>query len=347
MKHWDTYSISPVQGSIDKVNPSQPHSESVVAADLAPASAQPLGRLVAQYLQERERDLAKASRRTYRMALEQFADSCQLPLDQIQPLQVQTFLNGLKGRPFRTKAGTLMYPPASPATYNLKRLALQQFFQWACERGYCHPPLPTQAIRAARLPARLPKDMDRLMLQRVLHRSELHSRRYAALVRVLLECGLRAQELLDLTLQDFQPGPEGAILEVRSGKGSKPRAVAVGSSLMELLQEYISLERGPCGPTDPLFVSLSRCPAYQGKPLTYDGLRHIILKLTHPEPGQQTPHQFRHSFATLLLDKGIAPEHIQHLLGHTTAAMTMRYTQRANLRAAIARSREFLDQGLI
>lgn len=311
------------------------------------STSPPVGLLVPQYLRERERDLAKASRRTYRMALEQFAKDCQLPIDQIQPLQIQTFLNSLKGRPFRNKSGQLIYPPASPATYNLKRLALQQFFEWAATRGYCQAPLPTESIRAARLPSRLPRDLDRLLLERVLRRAESHSLRYTALIRVMLECGLRAQEMLDLTIQDFQQSPEGAILEVRCGKGSKPRSVAVGEVLAELLQEYLAVERGLCSPTDPLFISHSRHPGYKGQPLSYDGLRYIVLRLTLPEPGQQTPHQFRHSFATLLLDRGIAPEHIQHLLGHTTAAMTMRYTQRANLRAAIARSREVLDHGLI
>jgi site-specific recombinase XerD len=303
--------------------------------------------LVAQFLAERERDLARASRRTYRMALEQFSQTCMLPLSKVEPLHIQTYLNSLKGRPYKNKSGQLVYPPASPATYNLKRLALQQFFAWAESRGYCQAPLPTRAIRAARLPAKLPRDIDRLMLQRVLIQADCHSLRYSALVRILLECGLRAQELIDLAVQDFQPSAEGAVLDVRSGKGSKPRVVAVGDALAELLQEYLIEDRPPYAPTDPLFISRSKCPHYRGKSLTYDGLRHIILKLTRDEPGQQTPHQFRHSFATLLLDKGVAPEHIQHLLGHTTAAMTMRYTQRANLRAAIARSRTVLDEGLV
>ncbi|MGK7911073.1 MAG: tyrosine-type recombinase/integrase [Synechococcus sp.] len=305
------------------------------------------GMLVAQFLKERERDLARASRRTYRMALEQFSQDCTLPLNDIQTTDIQKFLNGLKGRPKRNKSGKLVYPPASPATYNLKRLALHQFFAWAESRGYCEPPLPTAPIRAARLPSKLPRDIDRLMLERVLIRADSHSLRYSVMVRVLLECGLRAQEAIDLQVQDFQTSAEGSILDVRSGKGSKPRVVAVGDTLAEMLQDYLYEERFPYSPTDPLFASQSKCQRYRGKPLTYDGLRHIVLKLTRDEPGQQTPHQFRHSFATLLLDKGVAPEHIQHLLGHTTAAMTMRYTQRANLRAAIARSREALDTGLI
>ncbi|MEM9568414.1 MAG: site-specific integrase [Cyanobacteria bacterium P01_E01_bin.34] len=305
------------------------------------------GMLVAQFLKERERDLARASRRTYRMALEQFSQDCTLPMNEIQTTDIQKFLNGLRGRPKRNKSGKLVYPPASPATYNLKRLALHQFFAWAESRGYCEPPLPTSPIRAARLPSKLPRDIDRLMLERVLIRADSHSLRYSVMVRVLLECGLRAQEAIDLQVQDFQTSAEGSILDVRSGKGSKPRVVAVGDTLAEMLQDYLYEERFPYSPTDPLFASQSKCQRYRGKPLTYDGLRHIVMKLTRDEPGQQTPHQFRHSFATLLLDKGVAPEHIQHLLGHTTAAMTMRYTQRANLRAAIARSREALDTGLI
>lgn len=302
---------------------------------------------IQQFLQERERDLSRASRRTYRMALEQFAQVCPVPLEQVQTVHVQAYLNGLKGRPFRHKSGKTIFPPAAPATYNLKRLALQQFFEWAQTRGYYPHPLPTQTIRPARLPQKLPKDLDRLLLQRVLQRAQDHSRRYAALVRLLLECGLRAQELLDLCVQDIHISAEGAVLEIRSGKGSKPRSVALGDPLLWLVQEYLETERGACAPTDPLFVSASRCPAWRGRKLTYDGLRHIILRLTADEPGQQTPHQFRHSFATLLLDRGLAPEHIQHLLGHTTAAMTMRYTQRANLRAAIAKSRQVLDEGLV
>jgi hypothetical protein len=70
-----------------------------------------LSHLAAQFLQERQRDLAPASRRTYRIALEQFAKTCPVPLPQVQPAHVQSFLNSLKGRPFRNRSGQRIHPP--------------------------------------------------------------------------------------------------------------------------------------------------------------------------------------------------------------------------------------------
>jgi len=135
-----------------------------------------------------------------------------------------------------------------------------------------------------------------------------------AIMLMLLDTGLRAFELLALTLQDVQA--DGSVM-VRHGKGGKARVVFIGDRTRQELGRYLRF-RG----TEPgaAWVTNTRTP------LTMNGLKTIIRRRADkagiPRPGI---HSFRRAFAVLSLKAGADLRTIQTLLGHSTIQVTERY----------------------
>jgi site-specific recombinase XerD len=164
-----------------------------------------------------------------------------------------------------------------------------------------------------------------------------------ALFELAYSCGLRAEELVTLTVADVDHDGEQLRVE---GKGRKTRYLPVGEVAMAAVRSY--LERGRNGLTSPnepgeraekaqaLFLSKT------GKPLgTSDVRRRLRAWATRARiPGGATPHALRHSYATHLLDGGADLRSIQELLGHASVSTTQVYTrvESARLRSAYARS---------
>jgi site-specific recombinase XerD len=164
-----------------------------------------------------------------------------------------------------------------------------------------------------------------------------------ALFELAYSCGLRAEELVTLTVADVDHDGEQLRVE---GKGHKTRYLPVGEVAMAAVRSY--LERGRNGLTSPnepgeraekaqaLFLSKT------GKPLgTSDVRRRLRAWATRARiPGGATPHALRHSYATHLLDGGADLRSIQELLGHASVSTTQVYTrvESARLRSAYARS---------
>ena len=143
-----------------------------------------------------------------------------------------------------------------------------------------------------------------------------------AMLELLYATGLRVSELVSLRHQqiDF----EGDYLTVK-GKGSKVRAVPFGQWARATLLDYVKQARPRLlkGKSSPyLFVTRS------GKPLT----RQAFWKLVHhyaTASGVEkkvTPHSFRHSFATHLLEGGADLRSVQTMLGHADISTTQIYT---------------------
>jgi len=145
-----------------------------------------------------------------------------------------------------------------------------------------------------------------------------HSLRNTALILLLLDTGLRAQELCDLNIADADL-KTGTII-VQAGKGRKFRYVFIGDKTAVALRRYV-LRRGKLADDAPLFASLRN-----GKRLTPAGLlvicRHIgtAAKVPHCHP-----HRFRHTFATWALAAGMDLDSVRRILGHATFAVTQRY----------------------
>ena len=150
-------------------------------------------------------------------------------------------------------------------------------------------------------------------------------KRNKAIFELLYGCGLRAQELVDIKLQEIDYVNRTILVH---GKGSKDRIVPVHEMAIETLQEYIMKARPNLAikskeSTDYVFLN------YRGNQVTNRGINLILDKeLEHQASTLKiSPHSFRHSFATHLINNGVDLRVVQELLGHASLSTTQIYTK--------------------
>ena len=145
-----------------------------------------------------------------------------------------------------------------------------------------------------------------------------------ALVALMLLNGLRSHETLDLRLEDLQLGD--AQIRV-PGKGNKQRLLPLPAETIEVLRNYLRLER-PLTNSPALFVSLKG--RRRGKPMTVAGLRSLFRHhRLSSKVRRANPHRFRHTFAADMVRSGISLPALQQLMGHSHIHTTMLYVQLA------------------
>jgi integrase/recombinase XerD len=145
-----------------------------------------------------------------------------------------------------------------------------------------------------------------------------------AIVALMLLDGLRSCEVLQLQLEDLSlPQAHLRVL----GKGGKSRVVPLPAETLQVLQNYLHLER-PLTNSPTLFVSLKG--RHRGHPMTAAGLRSLFRhhRLRSRVP-QANPHRFRHTFGTDMVRAGMSLPALMHLMGHADIQTTMLYVQLA------------------
>ena len=143
-----------------------------------------------------------------------------------------------------------------------------------------------------------------------------------AMLEVLYACGLRISELLTLRISDIH-FDEGFIRCL--GKGSKERMIPIHATALRILNRYLKEARGSLGKKqvpEVLFLNA------RGRPLSRMGFLKILKKIVQQAGIQKrvTPHTFRHSFATHLLEGGADLRSVQEMLGHADISTTQIYT---------------------
>lgn len=141
-----------------------------------------------------------------------------------------------------------------------------------------------------------------------------------AILEVLYACGLRVSELCTLKLYDV----DDTYVRVK-GKGGKERIVPLGSKAIEAIDYYLNF-RDCKERDDALFIGKKNLPLSRitvWKMVKYYAKKAQITKSI-------SPHTFRHTFATHLLDNGADLRIIQELLGHASIGTTDRYTHISN-----------------
>lgn len=146
--------------------------------------------------------------------------------------------------------------------------------------------------------------------------------RNSAIIETLYSCGLRISELTGLRFSDFFP--EEGFIRVE-GKGSKQRLVPISDVAIEKIRNWLPYRREiniKKGNEDILFVSA------RGKSISRITVFYYIKQYAAAAGLQKniSPHVFRHSFATHLLERGANIRVIQEMLGHEKITTTEIYT---------------------
>lgn len=150
-------------------------------------------------------------------------------------------------------------------------------------------------------------------------------------IELLFSTGMRISELCSLHIEDVNLY-DGVILI--HGKGAKERRLQIGnSSVLAILREYHSAFFHEISASGYLFVNR------QNERLSEQSVRHLINKHAAAANIDMhiTPHMFRHSFATCLLEADVDIRYIQEMLGHSSINITEIYTH-----VAVAKQRDIL-----
>ena len=144
------------------------------------------------------------------------------------------------------------------------------------------------------------------------------------LVGLMLLDGLRSCEVLSLELEDVQLAESQMRVH---GKGNKQRLVPLPPEILEVLGNYLRLER-PLTNAPALFVALKG--RQRGQPLTAAGLRSLFRHhRVRSQVRHANPHRFRHSFGRDMVQAGMSLPALQKLMGHAQISTTMLYVELA------------------
>ena len=196
---------------------------------------------------------------------------------------------------------------------------------------------PTELIESPKIGLKLPDTLSILEIDSLISAIDLshpQGERNRAILETLYSCGLRVSELTNLKLSNIR-FKEGYVKVV--GKGNKERFAPIGSSAIKFLKIYINETRNhqniKKGSEDIVFLNR------RGKQLTRVMIFTIIKQLAEKIGIKKkiSPHTFRHSFATHLIEGGADLRAIQEMLGHESITTTEIYTHldREFLRDAI------------
>ncbi|WP_297554274.1 site-specific tyrosine recombinase/integron integrase [uncultured Alistipes sp.] len=181
---------------------------------------------------------------------------------------------------------------------------------------------PAEFIETPKFGRSLPDILSTEEIDRIIaavDRSTAKGRRDSAMLEVLYSCGLRVSELTSLRLGDLFFG-EGYIRV--TGKGDKQRLVPVSAVARDKIQCYLDERPRKFAGADTLFLN------NRGKALSRVMVFTIIRDAARRAGIDKTisPHTFRHSFATHLLEGGAGIRQVQEMLGHESIVTTEIYT---------------------
>jgi integrase/recombinase XerD len=202
---------------------------------------------------------------------------------------------------------------------------LRGFFKYLIFENY-RKSNPMELMESPKIGRKLPDTLSTSEINTLIAAIDLSSpqgERNRALLETLYGCGLRVSELITLKISDlfFDEG----FIKV-TGKGDKQRFVPIGDATIKYINLYrneirIHQDIHPIA-KDTIFLNR------RGKPLTRAMIFTIVKRLAIKDGIKKTisPHTFRHSFATHLLENGANLRAIQQMLGHESITTTEVYT---------------------
>lgn len=270
-----------------------------------------------------ERGLAENSISAYGRDLNRFnkfLNLSSITLSKVTPQVMREFQNWLRAENL------------SQSSINRILSALRTFFRYlSAEKGIVDPLTDLEKTRQVRrLPKALTVSQIVSMIEAAYREGVPVTIRDRALLELLYGSGARVSEVVNLDLGDiYQVSTEG--FEVHTiklrGKGGKDRIVPLGSFANAALSDYLTrvrpdLARNSSKTTSAVFLN------QRGTRLSRQSAWQFVLNASKAAgiSGKVSPHVFRHSYATHLLDGGADIRVVQELLGHASVTTTQIYT---------------------
>lgn len=290
------------------------------------------------------KDLTPTAQRWYHQKLSTFLGwCCQHGVEDIEALNaplVRQFVADMRMTP-SPRSGQLM---TSNTLHGYAR-GVKGFLNWCVGEDL----LSEKVVKRLEMPKREQKviptfskdDITRLLAaaSRGLPQYPWFAERDKAILMVLLDTGIRANELCDLTLDRVRISTDDAYILV-NGKGRKQREVGLGQRARTQLHRYIHRFRPHVAGETRVFLTRDR------KPLQPEGLDRLLYRLrddTGIRDVRVSAHTFRHTFACAYLMDGGDLYKLSRLLGHTSVVVTENYLRSFQSRDARRDRRSVLD----
>jgi integrase/recombinase XerD len=185
---------------------------------------------------------------------------------------------------------------------------------------------PAENLDTPRLGRKLPVTLDVEEIDKMIasiDMSKPEGERNKVILETLFSCGLRVSELVGLKISDLHP--QSGILKV-TGKGNKERLVPLPSSLSRMIESYLQHSRSevPLKYGEEDIVFLNRNGRRLTRVMVFIVVKNLALKAGIRK--KISPHTFRHSFATSLVEGGADLRAVQEMLGHESITTTEIYT---------------------
>jgi len=201
--------------------------------------------------------------------------------------------------------------------------SLRSFFSWCVEEGEITDN-PCDRVDAPKLGQYLPAVLSVKEVEAILESVDLKApfgKRNRAILEVLYGCGLRVSEAANLRISHIHLD-EGFVDVI--GKGNKQRLVPLGEIAADSIRAYLEDRPVPASAAYDDYLFLNRF----GKPISRVSLFKLVKDQAMAAGVQKeiSPHTFRHSFATHLIENGADLRIVQEMLGHESILTTEIYT---------------------
>jgi site-specific recombinase XerD len=251
--------------------------------------------------------------KNYLHRLQTFIAQMPIPIESAKPEHVKHYID------------FMLEQNLSPQTINAHIVVIRMFYNYLREEEEIeikNPVVRGMMLRVAKPLPRHLRDSDLPILFDAVTRC-----RDTAIFMLMLRCGLRVEEVANLTLGaiDYQRNQ----IFVKSGKGAKDRIVYISNDASDALASYLRKRLR----TNEQKVFLVEKGTHQGKPMSVRGIQKRIEYYAKKSGIAVSCHQLRHTMATQLLNADADLVTIQCLLGHTRIKTTMRYCHLSNIKA--------------
>ena len=256
-----------------------------------------------------ERAMSQNTVASYCSDVKRFMDSYQGRIENADSEDIEQYIGSRKDLTARSQARVIS--------------SLRSFYDWLVQEGVITDN-PCDNVDAPKIGRNIPdvlseEEVSRLM--DVVDTSTWFGLRDRAILEVMYGCGLRVSEAVNLKISGLFLD-EGFIRII--GKGNKERLIPIGDMAIEALLMYLEARILPADRASEDIVFLNR----YGRPLSRISMFKIIRSLAQLAGIRRdiSPHIFRHSFATHLIEHGADLRVVQEMLGHEDISTTEIYT---------------------